>query len=199
MLSAEPLSFFRLEEALRLSDEEKLIGPRGRTPPVGQDVPEIEALEQLDERAGAYDGTLPRLAVEIEPAALEGMLTSALERELEIATAFGERLQLGAATGPVSPLGLILLVPSRPDADGWAMRGEPWCAWAWHRAPSTAVTVRALDQIGSPFERAATGVLEGAGLVLDENYVSYGWSQMHSWLAEVLGFRTECIVPRWPA
>jgi len=198
VFSAEPLSFFRLEEALRLSDEEKLIGPRGRTPPPGRDVPEIEALEQLDERAAAYDDTLPPLAVEVEPAALEALFRSALKRELEIATAFRERLPVSAAT-PVQPLALLLLVPSRPDAEGWTVRGEPWCAFAWRRAPRMAVTVRALEEIGSPFEDATTRALEDAGLVLDQDHVSNGWANMHSWLAEALGYRTECIALRWPS
>jgi hypothetical protein len=197
VFSAQPLSFFRLEEALRLSDEEKLIGPRGRTPPPGRDVPEIEALEQLDERAGAYDGTLPPLPIEIAPDALEGMLTSALEGELEIARAFRERLPVGAAAEPVSPLGLVLLVPSRPDAEGWTVGGEPWCAFAWRRASCTTVTVRALDRIGSPFEDATTRALKDAGMVLDEDHITSGWGQIHSWLAEVLGYRTECIAPGW--
>lgn len=199
VFSTEPLSFFRLEEALRLSDEEKLIGPLGRTPPPGRDVPEIEALEQLDERARGYDDTLPPLPVEIEPDALKGLLMSALEGEQKIATAFRERLPVGAAAEPVSPLGLVLLVPSRPDAEGWTVRGEPWCAFAWRRASHTTVTVRALDRIGSPFEDATTRALEDAGLVFDEDHVSHGWAQLYPWLAGALGYRTECIVPRWPS
>lgn len=197
VFSAEPLSYFRLEEALQLSNEEKLIGPRGRTPPPGRDVPEIEALEQLDERAGAYDGHLPPLPVEIDPDTLEDLLMSTLERELGIATIFRERLPLGVATEPVSPLGLVLLVPSRQDAEGWTVRGEPWCAYAWRRAPQTTVTVRALDRIGNPFEDATTRALEDAGMTRDGAHIQLGWAQLHPWLAGTLGYRTECIAPRW--
>jgi hypothetical protein len=99
----------------------------------------------------------------------------------------------------VSPLGLVLLVPSRPDAEGWTVRGDPWCAFAWRGASHTTVTVRALDRIGSPFEDATTRALGDVGLVFDEDHVSHGWALLHPWLAGALGYRTECIVPRWPS
>jgi hypothetical protein len=199
VFSIEPLSFFRLEEALRLADGEKLIGPLGRTPPPGRDIPEIEALEQLDERAGGYDDTLPRLPVEVEPAALEQLLAEALERELEIARELRARLPLAGEPGPVSALGLVLLVPSSPDAEGWTVRGEPWCVHAWWSAPRTSVTVRALDRIDSVFGDNSRRALEDVGLFPEADLVTHGWSQLHRWLASALGYRTECIVPRWPA
>jgi AAA ATPase domain len=197
VFSGEPLSFFRLEEALRLDDSEKLIGPLGRTPPPGRDIPEIEALEQLDERAGGYDDTLPRLPVQVEPVALERLLTEALERELEIARELRARLPVAGERGPVSPLALVLLVPSSPDAEGWTVRGEPWCIYALSTAPRTSVTVRALDRIDSVFGDNSRRALEDTGLLPDANRVTHGWSQLHPCLAELLGYRPECIVMRW--
>jgi len=193
----DPLSYFRFEEALALSPEEKLVGPRSRTPPRINDLPEVEALEQLEERAAAYDGTLPRVEISLDPVSLRARLEAALKLELQTATALAERLPFLEGKPRPSPLTLVLVIPSHANAEGWDWRGSPACAFYWRQSEVTSVDVVALDRLGTPFEQAAVEVLEGAGMKLDKSLLHYGWSRLDSQLASVLGYRIESINLSW--
>jgi hypothetical protein len=193
----DPLSYFRLEEALALSPEEKLVGPRSRTPPSTNDLPEIEALEQLEERAAAYDGTLPRAEVLLDPVSLQTRLEAALELELQTAIALAERLPFLEDRPAPSPLGLVLIIPSHSSAEGLDWGDSPACAFYWRQSKVTTVDVVALDRLDAPFEQAAVKALEGAGMELDQGHLHYGWSRLDLLLASVLGYRIESVAPRW--
>lgn len=193
----DPLSYFRLEEALALSPEEKLVGPRSRTPPSTNDLPEIEACEQLEERAAAYDGTLPRAEVLLEPVSLQSRLEAALELELQTAIALAERLPFLQDRPAPSPLGLVLIIPSHSSAEGLDWGDSPACAFYWRQSEVTTVDVVALDRLDAPFEQAAVKALEGAGMELDQGHLHYGWSRLDLLLASVLGYRIESVALRW--
>jgi hypothetical protein len=197
-----PLTRFRLVEALALTPDEDVLGPRGQAPPPGRDLPEVEAVEMALERADGYNGTLPPLVLPVEPSRLAELCREALERELVTAEHLRDRLPLprsDRAPGALEPWSLMLLVPATTSADEMWMRGEPWCVYAWESACRVDVQVAAIDGLspGDTMMQAARA-LEDHGYEPRGRVESFGIALATDFLASVLGYRPQDLRLHWP-
>jgi hypothetical protein len=196
-----PLISFRLVETLALSPAERALGPRGQTPPPGHDLPEVDAVEHVLERAAAYNGTLPPRTVTIEPVALSQQLREALVRDWDSAASLRARLNLPAPAAPTFRLALTVLLPAAKDSSGLWARGVPWCVYAWERSDVIDARVAMIEGLsgggdGDELEQVDQ-VLAGQGVSRGPKVDSFGIAEAQSFLAEILGYRATDVVLRW--